>query len=79
MPDHLRSKVDDRRLLTPEQQVACFRNAVPISFWGFELESRHADWSSGEFTTASRSQVCTYRRHNRPMATVRSTGAVGTS
>ena len=28
---------------------------------GFELESRHADWSGGEFTTESRSHVSVYR------------------
>ncbi|WP_233601008.1 MULTISPECIES: class I SAM-dependent methyltransferase [Micromonospora] len=29
---------------------------------GFELESRHADWSGGEFTADSRSHVSVYRR-----------------
>jgi SAM-dependent methyltransferase len=29
---------------------------------GFELESRHADWSGGEFTENSRSHVSVYRR-----------------
>jgi hypothetical protein len=29
---------------------------------GFELESRHADWSGGAFTAESRSHVCVYRR-----------------
>jgi hypothetical protein len=28
---------------------------------GFELESRHADWSGGEFTADSRSHVSVYR------------------
>ncbi len=28
---------------------------------GFELESRHADWTGGEFTTRSRSHVSVYR------------------
>ncbi len=28
---------------------------------GFELESRHGDWSGGEFTAESRSHVSVYR------------------
>jgi hypothetical protein len=28
---------------------------------GFELESRHADWSGSEFTAESRSHVSVYR------------------
>ena len=28
---------------------------------GFELESRHADWSGAEFTAESRSHVSVYR------------------
>jgi SAM-dependent methyltransferase len=31
---------------------------------GFELESRHADWSGSDFTAESRSHVSTYRRHS---------------
>lgn len=29
---------------------------------GMRLESRHADWTGGEFTSASRSHVSVYRR-----------------
>jgi SAM-dependent methyltransferase len=32
---------------------------------GFELESRHADWSGGEFTADSRSHVSVYRLSER--------------
>ena len=32
---------------------------------GFELESRHADWSGGEFTADSRSHVSVYRLPKR--------------
>jgi SAM-dependent methyltransferase len=33
---------------------------------GFELESRHADWSGGEFTAESRSHVSVYRTTAAP-------------
>lgn len=33
---------------------------------GFELESRHADWTGGEFTAESRSHVSVYRLPARP-------------
>jgi SAM-dependent methyltransferase len=33
---------------------------------GFELESRHADWSGSEFTADSRSHVSVYRLAGRP-------------
>jgi hypothetical protein len=32
---------------------------------GFELESRHADWTGGEFTPSSRSHVSVYRLTSR--------------
>ena len=35
---------------------------------GFELESRHADWTGTEFTAESRSQVSVYRRPEEPTA-----------
>ncbi|WP_169944402.1 class I SAM-dependent methyltransferase [Microbispora sp. H11081] len=34
---------------------------------GFELESRHADWTGGEFTAESRSHVSVYRRTSSPV------------
>jgi hypothetical protein len=61
--------VPEPRKLPPGQQAAVWRrepgHILMAQLAGFDLESRHADWSGSEFTAESRSHVSVYRLAGR--------------
>lgn len=57
---------DARVFRTPHRYIWPSELDLMGRLGGFELESRHADWTGSEFTAESRSHVCVYRLATRP-------------
>ena len=51
----------DRAIRSPHRYIWPAELDLMAQLAGFELESRHADWSGSEFTAESRSHVSVYR------------------